>query len=84
MLPIRDEGIFDATWMASFRSRASIVETPELLVVSANGPSVVETFPCGRHRFRRGGRLEPSPASDARLLMLGKRAELSLSAPTAP
>ncbi len=46
MLPRRPIGIFAATWMASFRSRASIrMNPPSCSFVSAKGPSVVDSLP---------------------------------------
>lgn len=40
MLPSRAEGHFEATWIASFRSRAAIRKNPpSCSFVSANGPS---------------------------------------------
>jgi hypothetical protein len=46
MLPRRANGIFAATWMASFRSRASIrMNPPSCSVVSAKGPSVADSLP---------------------------------------
>jgi len=46
MLPRRPGGIFEATWIASFRSRASIRKNPpSCSYVSANGPSVIDSLP---------------------------------------
>jgi primary-amine oxidase len=46
MQPRRTGGMFDATRMASFRSRASMsMKPPSCSFVSAKGPSVVETRP---------------------------------------
>jgi hypothetical protein len=46
MLPKRADGQRPASWIASLRSRASIMKNPpSCSLVSANGPSVIATLP---------------------------------------
>ena len=46
MVPNRTDGNFEATWIASLRSRALIRKNPpNCSFVSAKGPSVADNFP---------------------------------------
>src|SRR5262249_40407488 len=52
MPPRRAGGIIEASWIASFRSRASMrMKPPSCSFVSTKGPSVVETLPSRMRRL---------------------------------